>query len=343
MKDIKTTNSSSTSDLRLAAIYPRGGIGLILRVIGPLLDRLLGIKKLRRLYERHNLAGLEKYHFLDQMIAALKLDYRYNAEELKLIPREGPVILVANHPLGGLEGVLLASILRHVRPDYKIFVNIVQRYICELEDFFIFTNPMFHGSKENFNSLSQARKWISARHCFLIFPAGRVGVYRPEKGYVTDEFWDQVALSLSQMVKAPIVPIFVSGSSSRLFNILSRHIYPMKLFMLVHEFLSSFGKRIEFYVGKPVSPERFKTMSRVRANAWLRMLTYLQAPIYGDAPDRVAAKAQALRQAAKHRPQPYRLRKRCPQEHPLHPEVEDYVRKYGLSAAELDELIARLK
>ena len=81
----------------------------------------------------------------------------------------------------------------------------------ELRDFFIFTNPMAKGSAANFEAIRRSREWLAQGHCLLVFPAGRVGLYRPEKGYVTDEPWDGLALSLGLMTGSAFVPVFVEG------------------------------------------------------------------------------------------------------------------------------------
>lgn len=298
-----------TSDIRVSAIVRTGMIGALLRLFGPAADRLLGVRRMRRLYERRGLAGLDRYAFLERFLEATGTRYRVEDAELEFIPRTGPVVILGNHPLGGLEGILLALLLRRVRPDYKLFVNIMLYYIVELRDFFIFTNPMFPGSRMNRRSIGQSRSWLRDGHCLLLFPAGRVGIYRPEKGCVTDEAWDRIGLSLGLMTGAAFVPLFVGGSASRLFSVLSRHIYPMKVFMLGWEFLKSFRQEVGFRVGRPIPARRLGAMSPRKANAWLRMRTYLL----------------------------------CPPGPELHPEVADYIRRYGLGEAERDELIATLE
>ncbi len=311
------------TEFSVAAIWKKGAAGKLLRLVSPFLDRALGLRRLAEVYERDGLRGLDRYAFIQRMIDKEGFRYSIDESELSRIPREGPVVIVANHPLGGLEGIVLMWLLRLVRPDYKVFANVIDSFIEELEEFFIFTNPMAKGSAANYESIRLSREWLAKGRCLLVFPAGRVGLYRPEKGYVTDENWDEIALRLGTMTGAVFVPVFVEGESSALFSFLSEYVYPMKLLFLVREFLGSFGKRIVFHVGRPIPAKSLASRGRRRANAWLRMRCYLLCP---------AGKG------------PIRRRRRTAHAlggeggGVLHPEVEDYIDRYGLGADELEEL-----
>lgn len=320
----------SGTEFSVAAIWRKGAFGKLLRLASPLIDSALGLRRLQQVYERDGLRGLDRFAFIDRMIEKEGFRYSIDEAELSRIPREGPVVVVANHPLGGLEGIILMRLLRSVRADYKVFANVIDSFIEELKDFFIFTNPMAKGSAANYESIRLSREWLSQGHCLLVFPAGRVGLYRPEKGYVTDENWDEIALRLGTLTRAAFAPVFVEGESSVLFSVLSEYVYPMKLLFLVREFLRSFGKSIVFHVGRPISTESLASMDRRRANAWLRMRCYLLCPP-GKGPmrrRRGASRGAGDRDAVSGGI--------------LHPEVEDYIRRYGLSEAELAELSVAL-
>jgi putative hemolysin len=160
----------------------------------------------------------------------------------------------------------------------------------------------------NYLAMAQSRRWLSDGHCLLVFPAGRVGIWRPDLGCVSDEPWDQMALSLGTLADATFVPIFVGGSASRFFSLMARYVYPWKLFGLVWEFLRSFKTEVSFHVGAHPA-ERLSRMPRRTANAWLRMRTYLLAPPRTD----------------------------------LHPEVRRYFSLHGFKDGELQELLDALE
>jgi putative hemolysin len=308
------------SEISLAAIWKKGATGRLLALVSPLLNLSLGVTKLRHLYERDGLQGLEPLPFIERFLEKEGIRYSFDQNELSRIATRGPVILVANHPMGGLEGIVLMWLLRLVRPDYKVFVNVMDSFLVELEAFFIFTNPMAKGSAANLESIRRSRDWLAEGHCLLVFPAGRVGLYRPEKGYVTDEPWDSLPVSLALMTKASIVPIFVEGESSPLFSFLSREIYPMKLLYLLWEFLGSFDNEVVLHVGRPIAALRLAGMGRRRARALLRMRCYLECPAGAGPARRDRGAGSGI----------------------LHPEVEEYLERYSLSEAELSELAEAL-
>lgn len=270
------------TSFQIGSIKAKHPLGLLLRVTGPLLDRLFGTYPLHRMYHRYQLWRYDGIEFLEHFLPATGVNYSVKGKGLEIIPQNGRTLIIGNHPHGGIEGVVLAYMLNTRRSDYKLFVNIMLYFVKELARFFIFTNPMLPGSVSNARAIRKAQQWLNDDHCLVIFPAGRVGLYREDRGYVTDESWDRMALSLSIHTKSLIYPIFIDGQCSKLFSWSCRLFFPMKLLMLVNEFLKSFSRTITFYTGNPIVPEEIKHMKRVRANAYLRMRTYLLAPLSHD-------------------------------------------------------------
>ena len=118
------TNAKPLSHISLAAFSSKTTSGKILNFFAPMLDRLLGIKKLNNLYVEQNFSGLDKQEFSEKLLDALGVSILSADNVLKKIPKTGKCIVVCNHPYGMVEGVIIANLLTNYRNDTKVMANI---------------------------------------------------------------------------------------------------------------------------------------------------------------------------------------------------------------------------
>ena len=133
----------------------------ISRPMEALLERVLSLKKLDRLYSALAPCS-DQQLFLQQLFELFNIHYQVADEELARIPQSGPLVVVANHPFGAIEGVIMAALLRQVRPDVKIMANFVLKRIPELRDLFIAVDP-FGGAgaaRSNIGPMKEALRWL---------------------------------------------------------------------------------------------------------------------------------------------------------------------------------------
>ena len=119
----------NTTEIRLSAVVSKGTLGVLFRVFGPIADRILGLKEMNDRFRKHGLTGLDPKSFVEKVLEALKVKIDYEPEQLQRIPKEGPVVIVANHPYGGIEGIILAALIGRVRSDVKFLVNTMLRVV----------------------------------------------------------------------------------------------------------------------------------------------------------------------------------------------------------------------
>ncbi|MCM8543107.1 MAG: hypothetical protein NE328_22760, partial [Lentisphaeraceae bacterium] len=132
--------------------------GRALKFVEPVLNRVTGMSKIRKMYET-KLQGKREGEFIDGVINELNVSFDLQEKELERIPAEGPVIVVANHPFGAHDAILLASLLRKVRSDYKIMANGFFSAIGEMQDRMILVNAFKSKNKENSNPLRESVKY----------------------------------------------------------------------------------------------------------------------------------------------------------------------------------------
>jgi putative hemolysin len=140
--------------------------------------------------------------------------------DLARIPRTGPVIVVANHPHGIMDGVLLGSLMHRVRDDFKIIMNEATT-MPGLEDDLLFVSIFSSAqgnAKKNAQIMRQALEWLKQGHAIAMFPAGEISaISHMHEKIALDNTWNTSMIRLCSRANAPIVPLFIAGQNDALF------------------------------------------------------------------------------------------------------------------------------
>lgn len=266
----------------------------------PVIDRLLALPALARLYRDLPQDGRP---FWDRALEAL--DVRYEIEgSLADIPAAGPLIVVANHPFGGLDGLILGSLMCRVRADARLLVNRALGRIPEVGRASFLVDPFGHASAAPANAaaLRAAMRWLGNGRALGTFPAGEVAHVRAPHGGTIDSPWSPMMARLAQRTSAAVVPVFFEGGNSRFFTA-AGWLHPrLRTALLVRELLERRGATIAVRIGKPISPLRLRALeSPAAATAFLRLRTEALA-VEADSSSRPGVTRRAA--AAIARPEP---------------------------------------
>ena len=241
----------SKSDLIKASGLSK--LGFLKNPAASAIMRLTRIDKVNKLYD--GLKDKVGKDFFDSFVRDRDLKYIVFEEDLARIPKAGPFILVSNHPLGGIDGVLMTKILTEIRPDFKIMGNFLLEKIEPMKPYVISVNP-FENRKELKNSSSGMRetlKHLENGGCVGIFPAGEVSNRNNEFGEIMDKKWEKPALKLMKMAKVPVVPMYFHAKNSRLFYQVAKLHPDLQTLLLPSEMMYKREKPIRIRLGKPVS------------------------------------------------------------------------------------------
>ncbi len=253
-------------------------------VAKPAVARVLRLKKLNAIY-RHVKAQEAANHdtrpFADQALDALHTSVALPIDHLDRIPKTGPLVVVANHPFGGVEGLALMSLLMRVRPDVKLLVNQILGMIPDLRPN-IFTVDVFGGKdavRNNATAVREAVQYVSDGHCLGMFPSGTVSHLRLRKRCVVDPEWVSTAARILQRTGASATCVYFDGRNSNLFQ-LAGLVHPMlRTALLPREMLKRRGGKLTVRVSQPLSAERLARFAdRDRLTDYLRVRTYLLKP-----------------------------------------------------------------
>ncbi len=226
--------------------------GFIGTFIGWLLMKLLKISTLNKIYNKNkHLSDLE---FLNGILDAFQIKFEIPEEDLKRLPKSGAYITISNHPLGGIDGILLLKLMLEQRSDFKIIANFLLHRIEPLKPYIMPVNP-FEDRKDVKSSITGFKNSIlhlRAGKPLGVFPAGEVSTYRDGK-LVVDKPWEEAAMKLVKKAEVPVVPIYFHAKNSKLFYKLSKISDTFRTAKLPSELLTQKKRIIKVRIGKPIS------------------------------------------------------------------------------------------
>ena len=226
--------------------------GFIGTFFGWSLMKVFRISTINKIYNKHK--HLKDLEFFTALLEDLQIKFEIPEEDLKRIPKTGAFITVSNHPLGGIDGVLLLKLLIEKRPDYKIIANFLLQRIEPMKPFIMPVNP-FEDRKETKSSitgLKNALSHLKEGSPLGVFPAGEVSTYKDGK-LIVDRPWEESTIKLIQKAKVPVIPIYFHAKNSRLFYFLSKLNSRMRTAKLPSEVLSQKGRVIKVRIGNPIT------------------------------------------------------------------------------------------
>lgn len=263
------------------------------------IERLSGQPYLQRLYETYR-ADLAHEPFFAAAVKLLDLDVEFSTSRLAQIPATGPLVIVANHPFGVLDGLLISWLVSLRRTDFKVLTNAILDGAPEASDWLL---PIdFANTKEaqatNIATRAESLERLKNGECIIVFPAGGVSTSpTPFSKTAVDDTWKPFTAKLITRSEASVTPIFFEGQNSRLFQWASHVSIELRLALIFREVKRRVGTAIPVHIGETLMPETLASAGkRHELMNFLRNQTYQMAPL--DQHDSIA-RAQAKFEAAK--------------------------------------------
>ena len=194
--------------------------------------------------------------FIDAIFEYFDFSYRVSARERANIPAEGRVIIIANHPIGSLDGLALLRLVSEVRQDVKIVANDMLMNFSALHSLFIPLDNMAGGSpRRSYKAILDA---LANEQAIIIFPAGEVSRAHPSG--VKDGVWRPGFLHFARRSGAPLLPIHIAAKNSFVFYGASFLFKPLGTALLAHEMFNKQSQVIDFSVGELISASALETL-----------------------------------------------------------------------------------
>jgi putative hemolysin len=268
---------SLVTSKEIATVLGISKYGFLGTFIGWLLMRVLRISKVNKIYNNHK--HKSDLDFLNGLLGEFKIEFEIPEEDLKRIPKTGPFITVSNHPLGGIDGILLLKLLMEQRSDYKIIANFLLHRIEPLKPYVMPVNPFENhkDAKSSIAGIKNALTHLKNGFPLGIFPAGEVSTYRDGK-LMVDKPWEDGAVRLIKKANVPVIPIYFHAKNSRLFYVLSKISDIFRTAKLPSELLSQKRRVIKVRIGKPISVKDQNTYEDIPSfYEFIRKKTYMLA------------------------------------------------------------------
>jgi putative hemolysin len=231
--------------------------------------------RFNKLYaENRHLEGID---FIDALIGQLGINYEVNEAELERIPEEGPFITISNHPFGGIDGLLLIKLILQKRPDYKVIPNFLLHKIEPVREHIFSDNPFKSHTKPTpeISTYKDILSHLKNGKSVGIFPASDVSVYNYYANGIIDREWMFSAIKLIKNSQVPVVPVYFTGTNSKIFHLLGRMAPRLQTVKLPTEIFKMKKKPIRIRIGSPIPVKEqvdFKDISRY--GRYLRTKTY---------------------------------------------------------------------
>ena len=242
--------------------------------LASLMMEIMKINEVNEVFKKA--AHLQGEAFIDKILQIIGITIEFDESELNNFPKKGAFLAIANHPYGGIEGLILLKIMCIVRPDSKLMANFLLKKIPNLSDYFIGVNPF--ETVENSSSISGIKSTIIQLNSGIpigIFPAGEVSTYKTKMQKITDRSWHPVVGKLIKRANVPVVPIYFHGNNGLLFNLLSLIHPSLRTAKLPSELFNKQGHIIKLRIGKPVKPSELPFY-----DSPIKLLDYLRAKTY---------------------------------------------------------------
>ncbi|MEN3040353.1 MAG: GNAT family N-acyltransferase [Bacteroidia bacterium] len=253
---------------------------VVYQLVGPWVEKALGIEKLNRFYALCEESGRTPGEFARRVLDLIGVQYVLpSATQLAALREyQGPMVVVCNHPFGGIEAIFLVLFLSEIRADFKIIANFFLERVEEVKDTLLLVDPFGGSEAKQFNlqPIKQAIQYLRQGGLLGIFPSGEVASLHLHTGRIREPEWHPFVGRLIQQTEAAALPLYFHGTNSLLFHLAGIINPRLRTSLLIREFVSPSARKVHYRIGKLLPYPKLSSLgSAERITAYLRSKTYL--------------------------------------------------------------------
>jgi len=250
------------------------------RLIIKTIERVTGRKKLESLYKEYSKNKNDPQNFWTDILRVMNISVLDKSNNKINIPKKGRLMVIANHPFGIIDGLILCSIISNVRSDFKIMTHETLKFLPQLEEYILpvdFSRKEKTTLKYNFRTAEKAKKHLENDGVLIIFPSGSVSVAQNLKSEAKDDNWKTFPAKLIHKTKTNVLPIYFDGKNGLLFHLFASKIKSstLKYSTYIYETRKKIGKQIIIYSGEIIIYDDISSLNdRNELTNYLKETTY---------------------------------------------------------------------
>lgn len=271
-EDVELLDAADPSSFTYAAPSDPLPKRLVIRTV----EAITGQRTLRSIYMDYRREDDGAASFWANAVDRLRLQVEYDTERLMRLPRSGPVVVVANHPFGVIDGIVLGWLVEQVRSDFKILVNSVLARAEEARPYLLPIDfaPTELAKRINLKSRADARAWLEQGRVVVVFPGGTVSTAITPLGRAYDPEWKPFTARLIARSRAKVLPVYFAGQNSRAFQVASLLHPTLRTALFFHEARNKMTRRLPVRIGDVLDPGDLPLDDPLRLIRELRQHTY---------------------------------------------------------------------
>ncbi len=250
------------------------------RLIIKTIESLTGKKKLEKLYKNYSINKQNPKTFWTDILKEMDIKIVNKSYNKIIIPDKDSLLVIANHPFGIIDGLILCSLISQIRDDFKIMTHETLQFLPQLKQFILpvdFSGQTKKSKILNIKTAKKAREHLDDNGVLIIFPSGGVSTAKSLQSQAIDDEWKLFPAKLIHQTKTDVLPIYFDGKNGFLFHFFAAKVknQTLKYSTYIHETRKKIGKEISIYSGKIISYEKIKDIKdRVELTNYLKRITY---------------------------------------------------------------------
>jgi putative hemolysin len=251
------------------------------RLIIKTIENVTGKRKLEKLYRDYSENAGDPVYFWRDILKLMDIKINNKSSYPLKVPSTGPLMVIANHPFGIIDGLILCSLISDYRTDFKIMTHETLQFLPQLSNYILpvdFSNNKNKTIKNNIEIAKQAKKHLyNDKGVLIVFPSGSVSTAKNILSEAQDDDWKLFPAKLIHQTKSDILPIYFEGKNGLLFHLFASKInnQTLKYSTYIHETKKKLGKKINIYSGRIINYENIKSIkNRSELMNYLKNITY---------------------------------------------------------------------